>query len=149
MPSRWQPSGGGSAQSCTKDNECATGKICVTGACAERVCTGLGDCSGTDQICVAGEAIGKDASKKFCTAKQCGGTVTCADGMTCDGGLCVANPSNDTIDNRDNGGETGGLDAALAVFGESGRDFFVRAWPLVLIAALVLVITIAESRCAP
>ena len=37
----------------------------------------------------------------------------------------------------------------LAVFGDSGRDFFVRAWPLVLIAALVLLISIAESRCAP
>ena len=37
----------------------------------------------------------------------------------------------------------------LAVFGESGRDFFTRAWPLVLIGALVLLITIAESRCAP
>jgi hypothetical protein len=37
----------------------------------------------------------------------------------------------------------------LAVFGESGRDFFTRAWPLVLIGALVLLITIAEGRCSP
>jgi hypothetical protein len=35
----------------------------------------------------------------------------------------------------------------LAVFGDSIPDFFVRAWPLVLIGALVLAITLAEGRC--
>jgi hypothetical protein len=37
----------------------------------------------------------------------------------------------------------------LAVFGLSIPDFFVRAWPLVLLAAVVLAITLAEGRCAP
>lgn len=36
----------------------------------------------------------------------------------------------------------------LAVFGMSIPDFFVRAWPLVVIAALVLCVTVAESRCS-
>jgi hypothetical protein len=35
----------------------------------------------------------------------------------------------------------------LAVFGTSIPDFFVRAWPLVLIAALALVFAFAEGRC--
>jgi hypothetical protein len=37
----------------------------------------------------------------------------------------------------------------LASFGQSILDFFVRAWPLVLIAGAVLAITLAEARCAP
>jgi hypothetical protein len=37
----------------------------------------------------------------------------------------------------------------LALFGQSVPEFIVRAWPLVLIAAVVLAITLAEGRCAP
>lgn len=37
----------------------------------------------------------------------------------------------------------------IASFGTSVGDFFARAWPLVLIGAVVLVITIAEGRCGP
>lgn len=37
----------------------------------------------------------------------------------------------------------------LATFGESIADFFSRAWPLVLMGAAVLAITIAEGRCEP
>ena len=37
---------------------------------------------------------------------------------------------------------------ALGMFGGSIRDFARRAWPLVVIAALVLAVSIAESRCA-
>ena len=37
---------------------------------------------------------------------------------------------------------------ALGDFGASFPDFFRRAWPLVLIAAAVLAISIAEGRCS-
>jgi rubrerythrin len=36
----------------------------------------------------------------------------------------------------------------VASFGASIKEFFTRAWPLVLIGAAVLAISIAESRCA-
>jgi hypothetical protein len=36
----------------------------------------------------------------------------------------------------------------LAMFGMSIPDFFKRAWPLVVISALVLCVTIAESQCS-
>lgn len=97
------------AQSCTKDTDCGTrGEICQSGTCQERVCTSLGDCSGTDQICVAGEILGKDANKKFCTPKECGGTVTCADPLVCDGGLCMP--------------KTGGEDAIVGTDESTGTD---------------------------
>ncbi len=37
----------------------------------------------------------------------------------------------------------------VAGFGLSIPEFFVRAWPLVLVAAVVLAITLAESHCGP
>jgi hypothetical protein len=37
----------------------------------------------------------------------------------------------------------------LAIFGLSIPDFFVRAWPLIAIAAAVLAITLWEGRCSP
>ena len=37
---------------------------------------------------------------------------------------------------------------ALGMFGGSIRDFLRRAWPLILIAAIVLAVSIAESKCA-
>ena len=45
-------------------------------------------------------------------------------------------------------GEREATRRALAGFGLSIPDFFVRAWPLLLIGALVLLISLAESRCA-
>ncbi|MBX3231902.1 MAG: metallopeptidase family protein [Labilithrix sp.] len=36
----------------------------------------------------------------------------------------------------------------LAGFGSSLRDFFRRAWPLVLIAAVVFAVTVLEARCS-
>ena len=36
---------------------------------------------------------------------------------------------------------------SLQVFGASFPDFFRRTWPLWLVAALALAITLAESRC--
>jgi hypothetical protein len=46
-------------------------------------------------------------------------------------------------------GRTAATRRTLAIFGSSIPDFLVRAWPLVLIAAVVLAITLAEGRCAP
>ena len=45
-------------------------------------------------------------------------------------------------------GKTEASRRALGIFGGSLVDFLRRAWPLVLLAALVLAITIAESQCA-
>lgn len=45
-------------------------------------------------------------------------------------------------------GKTEATRRALGSFGGSLVDFLRRAWPLVLLAALVLAITIAESQCA-
>ena len=38
---------------------------------------------------------------------------------------------------------------ALVGFGQSIPEFFQRAWPLVLLGALMLALTLAEARCAP
>lgn len=45
-------------------------------------------------------------------------------------------------------GKTEATRRALGLFGGSLLDFLRRAWPLVLLAAIVLAITIAESQCA-
>lgn len=46
-------------------------------------------------------------------------------------------------------GKTEAARRELSGFGSSFPDFVRRAWPLVLIAAVAVIVTIAESRCTP
>lgn len=92
---------GGSDTKCAVSADCNAGLVCQAQKCVERTCTGSADCNGTD-ICVDGALVGK-GDGRFCTAKQCSddGTLACADGKVCQGGICVIDTTPDVIE--DNG----------------------------------------------
>jgi hypothetical protein len=46
-------------------------------------------------------------------------------------------------------GKTEATKRELSGFGASFPDFLRRTWPLILLAAFALIVTIANARCTP
>jgi hypothetical protein len=79
---------------CVVNEDCAEGEVCVAGVCQEEVepvCAQDGDC-GANERCIDGECIPQ-------LPTDC--VPACAEGQTCDNGLCVIDP--DCVVNEDCG----------------------------------------------
>ncbi len=82
---------------CTVSSDCTAGNVCQSLKCGQRPCNGTADCNGTD-ICVDGATLKMDASKRFCTALQCGtAELSCTTGFDCVGGLCIKGVTTDDV----------------------------------------------------
>jgi len=78
---------------CSADQQCGTGKICVSSACVAQECGGNGDCLNGDQACI------QVSGGSFCSAVECGCATCspCGDGKTCNNGTCVGTTSCDPV----------------------------------------------------
>lgn len=72
--------------SCTLDDQCSSGLVCVEGACTAVPCGSVADCLNGDQGCIAVN------SGNFCSAVECGcaNCPQCPLGETCNNGTCGA-----------------------------------------------------------
>ncbi|MBM4397025.1 MAG: hypothetical protein FJ087_15220 [Deltaproteobacteria bacterium] len=92
--------GGEGAASCDKDESCGRGKVCQSGACQALECTSFTQCltgpNGGERTCAPID--GMDASKMWCTARECSDTRKCADAAaSCIKGLCIAGGTTDDV----------------------------------------------------
>jgi hypothetical protein len=102
-----------SSDSCGSSSECQPGSVCRASKCLEYPCVGTSECS-EGEICIAGDKVGKDATKQFCTA-GCKVETDCKPGFTCDAdGLCIFVVTDDVL-----------VDDAL-VTDQEGRDGVVQ-----------------------
>ncbi len=109
-------------KSCQSSQDCDVGRTCWQETCQVRECMGTSDCLPLD-ICAPGTTIGMDASKNYCTARQCGlGAADCPDGGDCREGICVFIDGRDVIQPDSNAEDQGFDDYRPDLAADIGQD---------------------------